>query len=88
MNTQIKSSIKSALDGYAWPGGYPVYLIMADNGVLCPDCVKKNIRLIIKANLTGYCKDWQPVTAQINYEDADLYCDNCCKRIESAYNEN
>jgi hypothetical protein len=26
------------LPAYAWPGGYPIYYVAADNGVLCPVC--------------------------------------------------
>jgi hypothetical protein len=26
------------LPAYAWPGGYPLYYLCADNGVLCPQC--------------------------------------------------
>lgn len=25
------------LPAYAWPGGYPIFYIASDNGVLCPE---------------------------------------------------
>jgi hypothetical protein len=25
---------------YAWPGGYPVFYVTADAGILCPDCAR------------------------------------------------
>lgn len=63
------------LSSHAWPGGYPIYYLDSENNVLCPDC----------ANKDGMSS--QPVAADINYEDPDLYCDDCSQRIESAYAE-
>lgn len=38
-------------------GGYPVFAVMADGGVLCPKCVRENRELILPAygkdGLTG-----------------------------------
>ena len=88
MKTTSKQTIKSALDGYAWPGGYPVYLITTDGGALCPACVRANLRQIIAAardNDTG--SGWHPAEARINWEDVDLTCDHCNARIESAYRD-
>lgn len=62
-------------DSYAWPGGYPLYYLDSDSTVLCPDC----------ANKEDYTA---PVTfCDINWEDPDMYCEDCGKRIESAYAE-
>lgn len=69
------------LPAYAWPGGYPIYYLAEDNGVLCTKCAN------------DYTPDrdneeqLRPVIADINWEDAALYCDNCNARIESAYAE-
>lgn len=61
------------LPAYVWPGGYPAFYVDADGAVLCVEC----------ANEGGYSA---PVVAvSINYEDSELYCDNCNCRIESAY---
>ena len=71
----------SKLPAYAWPGGYPMYYLARDNGVLCPACAN------------GYTEgrdtkeQLEPVEADINYEDASLFCEHCNKRIESAYAE-
>lgn len=71
------------LTAYAWPGGYPVYYVTADSGALCPDCA----RMAEAEGLAGDPEDpqWYIVAADINWEDADLYCDHCSERIESAY---
>ncbi len=69
---------------YAWPGGYPVYHLCADSGVLCPDCA--NTHGEVHTNEDGP-EDWRIVASDVNYEDPNLYCDHCHKRIESAYAE-
>lgn len=73
------------LTAYAWPGGYPVYYVTKDCGVLCPDCA----RMADREGLTGDPDDsqWFIVGTDINWEDPDLTCDHCSKRIESAYAE-
>jgi hypothetical protein len=64
-----------SLDAYVWPGGYPVYYLDSENNVLCPICAAKE----------GY---GSPIAAwSVNWEDAELTCDDCLKRIESAYAE-
>lgn len=65
------------LPAYAWPGGYPIYYIDRDNCVVCPDCANKE-------PLNG---SYEIVAYDINWEDSQLYCDDCGGRIESAYAE-
>jgi YgiT-type zinc finger domain-containing protein len=69
------------LPAYAWPGGYPIFYLASDNGVLCPSC----------ANEYKPGRDTEeqlkPVAADVNYEDPALFCEHCGKRIESAYAE-
>lgn len=38
-----------ARNPYAWPGGYPVVLVMADSEILCSACVSANYRLILES---------------------------------------
>lgn len=68
---------RGLLPSYAFPGAYPLYYLDGENNDLCPDCANEN------DNYTS------PITAYgVNYEDSELYCDQCGKRIESAYGEN
>lgn len=78
---------------YAWPGGYPVFYVARtgyknDSGglelskydreefVCCPDCAGKAAeKEIILTN------------SDCNWEDPDMICEVCNKRIESAYAE-
>lgn len=73
---------------YAFPGGYPIFYITADMGILCPDCVSNNIELIRDADTQ--CPDddqWRVIAVEIYEEGPSLYCDNCNAEIESAYGD-
>lgn len=80
---------------YAWPGGYPLYFIMLDGDALsfkAAETEAARIREAIAETLVddgwrGANAQWLPVACEINYEDADLYCDHTGARIESAYGE-
>jgi hypothetical protein len=100
MNSKLRSMIESntatrewnpkvdLLDFYAWPGGYPMYYVTKDNGVLCPQCANDNSALCLAApDSMDFDPQWALVDFDINYEDTDLYCDHCNNRIESAYAE-
>ena len=84
---EIHSDDNGNLPHYAWPGGYPLAYVTADNGTMCPDCANSK-----ESKQTDKdCPDdnqWRIIAYDINYEDTGLFCDNCNKRIESAYNEN
>lgn len=73
------------LESYSFPGMYPLFYITKDNGVLCPECARN-------AEAEGLTNDpndpqWYIVAADINHEDASLYCDANDERIPSAYAE-
>jgi hypothetical protein len=61
------------LPSFAWPGGYQMYYLDESNCVLCPDC----------ANKGGYTDE--VVSYGINWEDHELYCDDCSQQIEASY---
>lgn len=75
---------------YAWPGGYPLYWIMADGGALEWNVCKTERRAMLEAlrdmeTNNWPMKEWLPIALVINWEDADLTCDHTGNRIESAY---
>ena len=74
---------------YAWPGGYPVYYLVADNGILCPTCANTESSVREAETRPDYpdYDQWRIVTSDINWENPDLFCDHCNERIESAYAE-
>lgn len=64
-------------------GGYPLYYVTADGGVLSPEAVRENQALTNDPD----DKQWYVVRAEVNYEDPDLYCEHTGERIPSAYAE-
>jgi hypothetical protein len=66
------------LPAYAWPGGYPIYYLAKDNGVLCPKCANEYTPERDNPDQLA------PVAYDINWEDSQLFCENCNTRIESA----
>jgi len=77
------------LPAYAWPGGYPIYYLCADSGILCPNCANTE-PAVRQADKEPDCPDsdqWRIVAGDVNWEDDSLACDHCNQRIESAYAE-
>lgn len=75
---------------YAWPGGYPLYFVMADCEALSFEAAKENKREILtalrdNANNNFPDKQWLIIGIDINYEDNELYCSHSNKKIECAY---
>jgi hypothetical protein len=71
------------LPAYAWPGGYPIYYLTADNGCLCPGCA--NGENGSDASETNEDKSWRVVAYGIHYEGDPIICDHCGGENESAY---
>ena len=86
---RVPKEIKQAIRyKYAWPGGYPLYLLTSDGCALCVDCGRKEYKQIVFAIRHGLKYDcWKIEGAEVNWEDPILNCDHCDKRIESAYAE-
>ena len=73
---------------YAWPGGYPKVLYMADGEAMCAECARKNYRQISSVTRSGAWRDdWFASGVTIHWEGAPLHCSNCNCSIESAYGE-
>lgn len=79
--SDLQSFIRS--NGVAWPGCYPMALMMLDGEVIDAKSARENYRLIRRA--TG--ADWTPVAAFIHWEGSPLYCAHSGRAIESAYGE-
>lgn len=74
---------------YTWPGGYPMFFVMADGEALRFEAAKTERREILAALAHGTMQDsWRPVAFEINWEDTELTCAHTGKPIESAYGEN
>ena len=77
----LKQFIRS--NGYAWPGGYPCALLMADGECIDAQSARENYRLIRRRTDT----DWTPVAVFIHWEGEPLICAHSGRLIDSAYGE-
>ncbi len=80
----ILDGIQGEIVPERWPqftdvGGYPLYYQMEDGGVHCSHCANSNY------SLHGTDPQWTISHPQVNWEDADMTCDNCRQPIEAAY---
>ena len=83
--TAFKNFIRNG--SHTFHGCYPVFMIAKDGVCLCYKCAKDNAKLIIESTRNESASDWCYIASDINWEDPELYCDNCSNRIESAYCE-
>lgn len=87
MNINSISDFRRAVRNgpYAWPGGYPLFFITDDGAALSFAAVKAERRNIIESIAHKQSDGWRVVALDINWEDAELYCDHTGQHIESAY---
>ena len=64
---------------YAFPGGYQLIYITADNGVLCAACAN-NEQCNDRNDDQFYIVDYF-----IHWEGESMYCDHCNAELESEY---
>lgn len=76
--------VTKSWERWAWPGGYPVYYVCKDGGVLCSHCANDNIEMTSDPQAEA---DWYIVASDINWEDPHLTCDHCSKPVGSAYGD-
>jgi hypothetical protein len=67
---------------FTTPGMYPMFYVTKGLDVICPTCVNKDIAQYKDLNNDSYVAG-----ISVNWEDTNLYCDECGERIESAYAE-
>jgi hypothetical protein len=85
--TIIRQVKNAARDAYAWPGGYPLFVLMTDGEAICPKCAKNNFGLIGRATRDGTRGGWAAAGVDIHWEGLPLTCAHCGEDIESAYGE-
>ena len=84
-----KASLQSFIrsNGWAWPGGYPCALMMADGECIDAQAARENYRQIRQAMKDSYAPDWSPVAVFIHWEGDAIQCAHSGRMIESAYGE-
>lgn len=72
---------------YAFPGGYPKYLILDDGAALCMSCARTEWPQVCDSLRRNVADGWRADAVDINWEDPDMQCAHCSDLIESAYGE-
>lgn len=73
---------------YAWPGGYPLYFVMADGEALSFAAALGNRAELYKTfDHEPDHDEWRPLAVEINWECSDLYCAHTGELIETAYEQ-
>jgi hypothetical protein len=86
-NIKSVSDLKATLraGGFAWPGGYALYLLMDDCSPLCFDCGRKEFRRVADSIRTRTNDGWRAI-GTLCMADSDLgedtHCCNCGRTIE------
>lgn len=70
---KIYKDEKGNYPAYAWPGGYPIIYYTKDGLVVCPKCANRD--------------DDDLIASDIYWEGPNMPCDDCGKKIESAYGD-
>jgi hypothetical protein len=87
--SELKEFIRS--NGYAWPGGYPCALLMADGECIDAQSARENYRQILRElrdvnnGEQWPNKEWAPVGVFIHWEGESIECAHSGRMIESAY---
>lgn len=81
---QVKIAIRQP---YAWPGGYPRYILMADGEAIDVQSARENWRSIVWATITQFRDDWKAYGVDVNWGDSELFCAHSGRKIESAYGD-
>lgn len=85
MMRDVRAAIRSP---YAWPGGYPVYVLLEDGEMLCPGCARGHYRYLSDAARRNDFNDgWKPVGTNVLWETGGgpEHCGHCHAELESAY---
>jgi hypothetical protein len=86
--SKILARVKQAIrEPYAWPGGYPLYVVTHDGAALSVEAARAEWSQIVRSTLQHARDGWRVERTCINWEDPALYCDHTGIRIPSAYAE-
>ena len=85
---EILRAVKRAIrEPYAWPGGYPQYIVMADGEALSVKAARAEWPQIVRSTLQESRDGWAAAGVDTNWEDSTLTCAHTGESIESAYGE-
>ena len=64
-------------------GGYEIVYVVQDGGILCHQCANKELMRTLDPDDSQF----HIVGDFVNYEDTDLFCDHCNRKIWPEYGE-
>lgn len=86
-NKAIEAVKRAIREPFAWPGGYPVYVVLSDGSLLCRECARAEFHQIVRETKTANRDGgWRAIGAEILYEGAE-HCGHCGEPLQSAYGE-
>lgn len=80
-NKRVEAVKQALRQPYTWPGSYPLSFATYD-GLLCPKCVRQNIRAVF-ADTRMNVGPWN-LTVDVVWE-GEAWCADCSAEIETAY---
>jgi len=79
--SELASTIRAG--GHAWPGGYEVFFIASDGGVICHDCTVAEYSNIVDSIRRDINDGWRIVGAESSANiDGEINCGHCDGAIE------
>lgn len=70
---------------YAWPGGYPLLLVMSDGETVCAKCARAEYRQISRETRDGSRNGWAAHAVVAHWEGEPETCAHCNAETPSAY---
>lgn len=78
---QLRKDIR---DRFAWPGGYEMFGITKDGGILCVPCMRNNYWQIAYSRKNGINDGWYVEAVGCTEEiDNAEWCSHCNQKIEA-----
>jgi hypothetical protein len=72
-----------ARERFAWPGGYALFAVTNDGGVLCADCVRSEYYQVAYSRRYNVDDGWNIVAwDSMANNDEPVTCDHCGRTIE------
>ena len=86
MRNKTLQAVKQAIrQPYAFPGGYPLYIVCVDGEALCIKCTLDNYKSVAQDTIWDNRDSWHVAGVDINWENPSLPCAHCEENIETAY---
>ena len=76
---QMRASLRAG--SHAFPGGYAIAYVTSDGSLLCPQCVRRELRNITQAIRSHANDGWRVVGCAVECDTDSTECCEHCNRI-------